>query len=622
MIKARTAQELMPGIEELTGQPPKLTLRIAQLWLELGQRELAEEVLTSIAETASDQTRYWEIKARLALVDGDTEEMLAIARDSRTALGERFWEFMPMAMELLMNGQALDEVQACIDEMTEKEYATSLATFFQGWILYVQEDIQKAVELWQSAMGQGYQTVKSRLMLAGAYRKLNNPGAARQVLENLVSDLTSRDSTQALNVRDLVRARLALANQLSSMRLWNEAQSEALSVLQIQPDNRDALMLHAQASMRTTPMERWDAVDQQLERLLERNPDEPEILWLQYQSALHQKDVTTAQRLLTTLESLDGVEPLRLGLAQANLAMIQEQWDKALELLRGLETEYPDSFDVIRRLAAIYLQQDDIDSCERVLKEAMSRATEAGLLETLGQQLVGLYQEWERPEDAEALLADLDERLEDNVAIKRRRLRLLTLGEVPPLAQTLVDEIKAIEGIQGWQWKLEQARLWYLRDDFEANYPQLVTLLKENLTLNPSDTDSRLLLAQVYEKAGQLRLALATYREAVARNPRDLDVLVPYVSALFRADELDEANRMMAMIKDMQLDSSRLKPLEVQGYLTQGQYQDATAVLEEMYKQGQAGHEGWGFSLAMLKINDQLYEEAAEILNQLLEMGT
>ncbi|NIQ77951.1 MAG: tetratricopeptide repeat protein, partial [Anaerolineae bacterium] len=52
-----------------------------------------------------------------------------------------------------------------------------------------------------------------------------------------------------------------------------------------------------------------------------------------------------------------------------------------------------------------------------------------------------------------------------------------------------------------------------------GHYAQAVKLLQENLLTNPDDQMSRLLLAVAYEKAGEMQLAVARYREALARSP-------------------------------------------------------------------------------------------------------
>ena len=99
-------------------------------------------------------------------------------------------------------------------------------------------------------------------------------------------------------------------------------------------------------------------------------------------------------------------------------------------------------------------------------------------------------------------------------------------------AQKIVDRIKNIEGEKGWQWRYEQARVWFAQEDFNSNYPQLVLLLKGNLLDNPDNQVSRMLLAAAYEKAGDMRLAIATYEEAMNHSPEDVRIMVVAAGAL------------------------------------------------------------------------------------------
>ncbi len=606
------AEEMMSAIGDVSGQDPMLTLRLAQFWLELDQPDKAKVIVNNVEKTSPDVIRLWDIKARMALENGDPNQMVAIAQESRKALGINFWDFLPQAMELFIHGGALDEVQHCIDDMVKAEYWPSLSTFFQGWIAFKQENYRGAVEDWQSAIGQGYNTMQARLLLASAYHQLNNHAAARQTLQSLVADYPNEP-----------RVHLALARQLVFMQQWPDAQQEAMAVLHMQPQNSDALLIYAQASisMPSTTSDQWSTVEDQLDRLAQRDPNNLDVLWLRFRLALRQKDIDKAQQWLTELEGKDQTSSLRLGLGRVSILLSQKQWQNALSALETLRANYPDSSEVVQRMADIYGLQDNKADCEKLLKEALSQTQSPDSVQALGMQLVDYYLQWDRRDDAVALLASLDERLPDNIEIKRRRLSLIQQDKIPAYAQTLVDQIKSLEGDDGWQWKLEQARLWYFGNDFEDNFDQIVTLMKQNLIANPDDDASRRVLAAAYQKAGRLSLALATYREAVDRNPRDLNILIPYAGLLFQSQDnqnIDEGNRIMQMIDSMKVENPKLKQLQARGYLAQGDLQNATEVLEDLYKDKDGkGDMNAGLTLALLKMTQKKYDEAKQILSSL-----
>ena len=115
----------------------------------------------------------------------------------------------------------------------------------------------------------------------------------------------------------------------------------------------------------------------------------------------------------------------------------------------------------------------------------------------------------------------------------------------PAEAQQIVDEIKALEGENGWQWRYEQAKLWLADDDFKKRYPQIISLLKENITANPADKMSLALLAYTYHKGGEIQLSSSVYCQALNRWPNDADLILSAVMRLNQAKEYQRADEIL-----------------------------------------------------------------------------
>ena len=135
-----------------------------------------------------------------------------------------------------------------------------------------------------------------------------------------------------------------------------------------------------------------------------------------------------------------------------------------------------------------------------------------------------------------------------------------------------VNNIQTIEGNDGWQWRYEQAKLWYLTDSFKEHYPQIISLIQQNLLSNPNDQASRILLARAYEKAGELQLAIATYREILNRSPDNTQILTALVLALYKVQEYDQANELLSHVPQQSLQNPQVQRLQLQNFLRQGQY--------------------------------------------------
>jgi tetratricopeptide (TPR) repeat protein len=206
----------------------------------------------------------------------------------------------------------------------------------------------------------------------------------------------------------------------------------------------------------------------------------------------------------------------------------------------------------------------------------------------------------------------------DDIPIKRR---LLDCGQATNRIgnlQSLVDEIKSIEGQDGWQWRYEQARLWFAEDSFRELYPQIVLLLRENLLLNPDDQASHRLLAANYERAGELQLAVSAYREILSRSPDDVELIVSTVTAMYKAGEYDRADSILAQAARQKLLDPRLSKLELYSYVRQGKLNPAGDILEQFLARMPEDN-NMRLSLALLRMQQNRLDEASELLNQLLQ---
>ncbi|GAJ02986.1 unnamed protein product, partial [marine sediment metagenome] len=244
--------------------------------------------------------------------------------------------------------------------------------------------------------------------------------------------------------------------------------------------------------------------------------------------------------------------------------------------------EFPDTVELVRYLAILLAQQGNQEKCEATIKDALIRIEQPIAHRQLGMLLARFYTQWNQKDNAYTLLDALSQKLPDDIPVKRRLLLCEQVIKDPEKAQQLVDDIKSLEGEDGWQWQYEQARVWFAADDFEARYPQIVTHLQGNLLANPSDQASRMLLAASYERAGELQLAISTYREGLSRSPDDLNIIIPVVAALYKAREYDEAEQLLNRASAAKLYHPQLQQFQLQSHLRHGQLSLASDILQDL----------------------------------------
>jgi len=534
--------------------------------------------LRAKAPREPDLWRYW---AMMAIQSNSEQEMQAVAEAGLKELAAYPWDFLPWAGELLIRSKRFEQAADCILQMQKKDVEPARTAFLEGYLAQQKGQLQEAATFWRKAIALGYQSRRDRtwrghfppvrMFLASVLQRIGDLHSAIEQLRLLVSD-----------VPDYPQFHLALAQLLAQAEDWPGVLEQAQQVQRLVPEptngkvpelRSSAALLEIQARMRVlagasdlaSAREAWRAIEARLTELSEAAVDPAQVRLLQVQAAMFQGKHAEAATLLGQLESSQ-VEGLAATLLRAQLYVDEGKGSEAVSLLRQTIEKFPQSTEPVRHLALLLNRQNDRSQCEAVVRSAMSRMDKAGR-RSLGMLLAELYASWGRNEPLYELLTDLSKEFPEDIEAKRRLLTLDRVLKDPAISQSLVDQIKSIEGQDGWQWRVEQARVWILSEGFHSYYGQIVRLLQENLLANPEDRSSRLLLAAAYEKAGDLQLALTTYREAIQRWPNDVGVVTRTVQALYQAGEDQEAQEILDRAKSRDLYDPDIQRLQLQGHL-------------------------------------------------------
>ncbi|HLB73727.1 MAG TPA: tetratricopeptide repeat protein, partial [Sedimentisphaerales bacterium] len=308
----------------------------------------------------------------------------------------------------------------------------------------------------------------------------------------------------------------------------------------------------------------------------------------------------------------------RVDMAEVGLLAAQgpEKNDETIAISNKIVEKFPDEVEPVRFIAALYDRQADSPKSEAVIKQAAERIKDPLARRDLNLLLAQFYDRWDRPEDACTVLEALSIQEPDSIPIKRRLLSNRVVVKDPAKTQKLINQIKAIEGDQGWQWRFEQARLWFNGTDFNARSSEIISILKENISANPDDQASRVMLAQTYERSGRSQMALAAYREALSRSPQDVQLIVGTVTALFNAQEYNEAARILDRVSKDKLAHPAIQNLQFQNLIRRGDLTSAANMLKE-YLITDPNNVPMGLSLAVLKLEQRQFDDARRLLDEL-----
>jgi len=591
-------------------------LRLAAELFNAGQLDRAERHLTAVKQEEPRNQGLWNLWAQLALRSSSKDKMLEVAQSGLECLSAAPWDFMPLAAELLIRAGNLDKAAECIEKLDQKDISDSAVASLRAVLAGEKADFRQAAQYWRQSIDAGNKAPQAQLELARALSAIGDTQSAMWQLRTFLSQWPNS-----------FIAHLELARLFARTGDWTAAAEHAGRASQLMPGSSEAEIFYLQAKVQLLAAEPNDVSDQEWNDITARlltlesasggAADVLKAKLLRLRVMVVRKQFAQAAELLAQLKN-EYPSEYRVDMAEVGLLAAQgpEKDDEAIALSNKIMEKFPDEVEPVTFIAALYDRQADRTKSEAVIKQATERIKDPLARRDLNLLLAQFYDRWGRPEDACAVLEALSSQEPDSITIKRRLLSNRVVAKDPGRAQKLIDQIKAIEGDQGWQWRFEQARLWFNGADFNARSSEIISALKDNLSANPDDQASRVMLAQTYERSGRSQMALAAYREALSRSPDDVQLIVGAVTALFNAQEYDEAARILNRISQDKLADPALQNLQFQSLIRRGDFNSAANMLKE-YLITDPNNVPMGLSLAVLKLQQGQFDDARRLLDEL-----
>ncbi len=560
-----------------------------------------------------DSPLLWHVWAMLVLKTGPTEQMQQVAGNGLKALAANSLVFMPVAAELFIRSGNFERAADCIDELRKSQVSPATVAFLEGLMAEQKGQWARAVRHWRQAMQLGRQSEGMQLAMAAALVQLGDTQSAVQQLRTFLNQN-----------EDSYRARLVLAKLFLEGRDWAQAAEQARAALQMKPDSLEGHSVYLQARMQLLARGQmpddtrmWDNIETDLAKLQRDTGGALASKLLEVRMALMRRQLDRAKQIADDLKNKFSSN-VKVALAQVDVLLAQNEIPQAVIELGDITEAFPESVTAAKYLVSLLSRQEKFPECQRVISEAIECADNPANRRRLQLMLADIYTASDGPARAYEFLKPVAAQTPDDIPLKRRLLDCGQTTDETGNLQRLVDEIKSIEGTDGWQWRYEQARLWFASDAFNERYPQIITLLKENLLANPDDQSSRRLLAASYERAGESQLALSAYRKILNRYPDDIQLIISTVAVMYKAGEYDQADSILARAARRKLSDPRLSKLELYSYVRQGKLNPAGDILERFLSETPED-DGVRFSLALLKMQQNRLDEASELLNQLLQ---
>ncbi len=584
-------------------------LKLASEYINLRMLDKAEKMLEKVREISPSSQELWQLEGQVALLSQSSEKMIKAAQDGLEELSFQPWDFMPFAVELYIRSGEFNKASEFITQLKKNNFEQSTVFYLEGLMAEEKGDLLEASKLWVRAIESGNNSDRLRLEMSAVFSKLGDTQSAISQLQSLVSTKP-----------DFFEGQLALAKMLAQTGSWAKAQEHALKALQIDPGNSEALLLQMQIQMQMAGSVSENAqnlqnADEVLAKIESAGVDSIDVGLLRLNIEMQKGNFSRANELINQLKQKYPSQ-VRIFLIEAELLASQNKINEATSLLKQAIEKFPDTVEPVRYLASLLNRNGDKNGCTEVISEALNRIDKPLIQRDLVLLLSSFYISWNEQEKAYHQLMIYAQKYPDDIQIKRRLLQCEAVYKNPENGQQVVNEIKELEGDDGWQWRFEQARLWYLSDDFKDHYPEIVSLMQKNLLSNPDDQTSRILLAKSYEKAGEIQLAITTYREALSKSPNNIQILAALVSVLYKIKEYDQADELLKRVPRQSMKDPQFQKLQLQNLLRQGQFESASDILKNLIG-NDPNNQDASLSLALLFMQQDKLTESKQLLETL-----
>ena len=601
----------MEKAEQLDLSDTLIHIKLAAEFAGANAFDKARKHLAEIQSKDPTNQSLWQTQAKLALRTMSKKEMLKVAQTGLKELASQPWDFMPLATELFIRCNELDPARDCIDKLKQKDTEPAEIAFLQGLLAQSEKQDHKAILFWRHAIQLGDKSAKTRLALAAALSRAGDNQSAILQLQTLIAEQPY-----------LYRGHLDLARLLSQTGNWAEAAEQAYLAIQLAPQNLEPAFLYIQARMQLiessqagTDSQAWQEIEHYLNELQNLTSNEFAIRLLKFQLALYRGKFADAEQLLKDLKT-DKNSGIEVAIAEIDILVAQEKVDQAISKLYVLAEQFPQNILPVKYLSVLLARRQNKEDCEKVLKDAIKRIEDVTAKRELGLLLVTFCNQWEKNNNSYQPLQALSQQLPFDIPIKLQLLQYDQVTKDLNQTQQIINDIKSIEGENGWQWRFAQANIWINSENFKNHYPQIITLLKENMVLNPDDQKSRTLLAKAYDMAGELQLAAATYQQALNYSPEDINIIVPTVTSLYKVKEYEQADKILDQAAQQKLAHPQISKMQLESCLRQGRLSSAENILEDLLAK-YPNDQSILLPLALLKMRQNKYDQAQKLLDNL-----
>ncbi|NLX12599.1 MAG: tetratricopeptide repeat protein [Phycisphaerales bacterium] len=590
LAAARADMELADSLQP---ENPQVRLLLAEGWLEHGELDRAEAEIQALKRVSAERLPHYDIEpedllfiqhkalAILVLRREDVGRGVQVARNALEELtGDRRVMFLPFAAELFLANDHMDDARRCVEEYRKAVQDMARQTpsigerlsLLQAAVAMADNKPYIAINLLEEVTAKQPLYPQVWRILWHAYLRTGQIRRAQAAMEAYVR---RRPSDQ--------RARLELARSYRDSGDFQRALSLADEVTKEVPQDPDAKLLKIDAVLQGDTGKLTAAELAQIAtdlRKLDSDHDQAGLLLALIALKQGHTDGAIAGLREKAFKQGSFVAAARL----AEIHAYQGDKDKAIEVGRAAIESFPGESAPWLLLANLHDKNGRPEAVEQVLREAVTKLANEEQAQASMALAIFLLTQDERNEGLEILKNMANERQEDVTV----RLTLLSQPEIrnrPSEAQTLVDELRKIEGERGVRWRFEQARLWLAENDWKDWIEPATQMLNYCIRADAQWDDPVLVLGRLYEVLGRNDTAEEVYRRFFDTSPYNALVTSRLLELLARQRRFTESLRVLELVPR---NSVALSAHQIKAAIGRADYDAAIAELEKRVARGDA----------------------------------
>lgn len=598
--------------ETLGSTDPNVHIELAIQYIRIDLFFKAKEHLCMAEFENPSIPAIWEARAQMAFQEESKTNMLQVAENAMRFLKNNPWDFMPIAAELMIKGENLKKGCEYIERLKVKGVNPAAVKWLEGLVAKAQARDYDSIRMWNIALKMGYNTEKITPELIDAFLRVGD-------CESALMELRKRITEQPENYN----WHLQLARLTFQQNIYTEALQHSEKAISIMPGMLDPLLIKMKVKIiqiqnndNSSKCEDLKNIIVELSNFADVNSGYSEIELLKFTCAIECQDLENAERILNELERIH-TNKLIIGAAHVDLLLSKHMTDEAEHRLSELIDQFPQEISPVAYLSDILSKSGKYEQNESILVQALGRIENPQSKRQLTLMLADVYEHTNDIEKERLFLTDMINKLPEDIPLRIKLIDLYLKNKEYVKAQDIIEKIKKIEGIDGRQWKYQQARLWINDKFFETQYQQIKSLLKQNITDNSYDIASQMLLASAYEKASEDQMAIIMYRAVLDHRPYNINIKTHIIDALFRLKEYDTADVLLNEVIKQEYVNGEILKLNLRKLLRQNKITEAIQFLETI-ELSVENRKTVKLLIASLKIKNKEYDIARDMLNEIL----